>query len=216
MRSGVAGDPQVLALDQPRLVLAVEGGAAARPLEDRQHAGIVGHQQLAGRGAHEHLDPRRAGQALELGNVGDVVVGAADPEGEVAMHAARGALDLVGERLGRDRQRVGVGHFEHRGDPAEDRAARAGLEVLLVGQARLAKMHLAVDHAGQDVQPAAVDPLARRRRVEVADLGDLAVRDADVAQGCAVLVDDRRAGENEVEMAGHPGSFLARPPDRPN
>ena len=50
-----------------------------------------------------------------------------------------------------------------------------------MGQARLAEMHLAVDHAGQDVQPAAVDPLAGRGRAEVADLGDLAAVDADVA-----------------------------------
>ena len=67
-------------------------------LQDREHARVVGDEQLAGRRAHEHLDPRRARKALELGNVGDIVVRAADPEGEVAMHAAFGARDLVGER----------------------------------------------------------------------------------------------------------------------
>ena len=101
MRGRIAGDAQALALDEARLVLAVEGGAAARRLQDRQHALIVGDQQRAGRGAHEHLDPGRAGQALQLGDVGDVVVRAADPEGEIAMHPPVRARELVFERVGR-------------------------------------------------------------------------------------------------------------------
>ena len=124
--------------------------------------------------------------------------------------------DLVGERLGRDRQRVGVGHLEHRRDAAENGGARAGLEVLLVGQARLAEMHLAVDHAGQDMQPAAVDPLARRGRVEIADLGDLAVVTPMSRRPAPSWLTTVAPARMQVEMAGHPGSFLARPPDRPN
>ena len=130
--------------------------------EDRRDARVVGDQQRAGRRAHEHLYARRAGQALQLGNVGDIVVRAADPEGEIAVHAVRGAQHLVGERLGGGGQRLGVGHFEYRGDAAEHGGARAGLEVLLVLEPRLAEMHLAVDHAGQNVRPAAIDALARR------------------------------------------------------
>ena len=83
---------------------------------------------------------------------------------EVAMHAPLRARDLVGERGGGGRRRIGVGHFEHRGDAAQHRRARAGLEILLVSQAGLAEMNLGVDDAGQDVQAAAIDPLARARR----------------------------------------------------
>ena len=77
------------------------------------------------------------------------------------MHAVMAALHLVGEGRLRDGQRVGVRHLEHGGDAAHHGAARAGLEVFLVGQAGLAEMHLGVDHAGQDVQAPAVDHLGR-------------------------------------------------------
>ena len=189
MRGGIAGDAQGLALVQARLVLAVERGAAAGLLEDRQHALVVGDQEAAGRGAHEHLDPRRARQPLEFGNVGDIVVRAADPEGEVAMHAALRAGELVGERFGARRQRIGVGHFEHRGHAAENGRARAGLQILLVNEPRLAKMHLRIDDAGKNVQAPAIDALARRGAAQSADLGDAPVADADVALADPVLVD---------------------------
>ena len=67
--------------------------------KDRAQALIVGDEKIAGRGAHEDLDAGGARQALELGDVVDIGVGAADEEGEVAMHAAVRAGELVGERL---------------------------------------------------------------------------------------------------------------------
>ena len=76
------------------------------------------------------------------------------------MHAVVRALDLVGQRLGGGGGRVGVRHLEHRRDAAQHRRARAGFEIFLVGQPRLAEMHMAVDHAGQDVQAPAVDGFA--------------------------------------------------------
>ena len=60
-------------------------------------------------------------------------------------------------------------------------------------------MDLAVDHAGQDVQAAAIDPFARARRLKIADFRDLAVGHADVALADAVLVDDGRVRENAIE-----------------
>ncbi len=76
-----------------------------------------------------------------------------------------------------------------RGDAAHHGAARPRLEIFLVGQARLAEMHLGVDHAGQDVQAPAVDRLAGGGLPEVADRRDPAIGDADVADTLAVLVD---------------------------
>ena len=58
-----------------------------------------------------------------------------------------------------------------------------------MGQARLAEMHLGVDHARQDVQALAVDHLAGRGLAERADRGDPAARDADIAHALAVLID---------------------------
>ena len=52
-----------------------------------------------------------------------------------------------------------------------------------------------VDDAGQDVEPGAVDDLAGGRRGEIADRGDAAVADADVAQADAVMVDDGAVAE---------------------
>ena len=57
-------------------------------------------------------------------------------------------------------------------------------------EARLAEVHLAVDHAGQHVQAARVDHLGRRRGARVADGSDTAAPDADVALADAVVVDD--------------------------
>ena len=105
------------------------------------------------------------------------------------MHAVAAGLHLRGEGRFRDGQRIGVRHFEHRGDAAHHGAARTGFEVLLVGEARLAKMHLGVHHAGQDVQALAVDHLGGRGLAERADFGDAAADEADVAHALAVLID---------------------------
>ena len=119
------------------------------------------------------------------------------------MHAAAAAGDLVGQRLGGDGQRAGVGHLEDGGDAAHHGRARAGLEVFLVLGAGLAEMDLRVDHAGQDGE-AACNRRPRRPgcRVDGADRGDPAVADADVAHTDAVVVDDGRAFEDGIECVG--------------
>ena len=77
-------------------------------------------------------------------------------------------------------------------------------------------MHLPVDDPRQDVQAPAVDALARAGRAQIADLGDPPVADADVAQACAVVVDDGRVRQNEIEVARHGAFFLAWGLERPN
>ena len=124
-------------------------------------------------------DPR---QHFQLAKVLGVFAGGADIEGEVAMHAVMAALDLVGDRRRVGGERIGIGHLEHRGDAAEHRAARADFEVFLVGEARLAEMHMAVDHARQQMQAAAVDHLAGGGARQVADRGKPAGPNAEIAQ----------------------------------
>ena len=58
-----------------------------------------------------------------------------------------------------------------------------------MGQARLAKMHLRVDHARQDVKALAVDHLGGGGLSKGADRGDAAIGDGDVAHALAVLID---------------------------
>jgi hypothetical protein len=72
-----------------------------------------------------------------------------------------------------------------------------------VGQPRIAEVHLGVDHAGQQVQAAAIDHLPGGGLREVAEGGDAAIGDAEIAHAFAVLIDDGAALENEVEASGH-------------
>ena len=57
---------------------------------------------------------------------------------------------------------IGVGHLEDRGHAPQDRRSGAGREVFLVDEPRLAKVHLGVDHAGQDVQAPRLEHLVGR------------------------------------------------------
>ncbi len=139
----------------------MEGGAAADHLEDAPQALIVLDQKCASGRADEDLHAGAALGPFKFRQIGNVVAGAADEEGEIAMHAVTGALHLVREGRFRDGQWISVRHLEHAGDAAHHGAARARLQILLLGQAGLAEMHLGVDHAGQDVQALAVDHLGR-------------------------------------------------------
>jgi folate-binding protein YgfZ len=132
-----------------------------------------------------------------------VLVRAADPEGEVAVHPAAGAGDLVGEGGLAGGLRIGVRHLEDGRDAAHHGRPRAGLKVLLVGRAGLAEMHLRVDDAWQDVQAPAVHHLAGGGGRQVADRRDGVLADADVPLRPSVLVDDGSALENAVEGLGH-------------
>ncbi len=59
--------------------------------------------------------------------------------------------------------RVGVGHREHRGEPAESRCRRAGFDVLGVLAARLAQVGVQVDEARQQHLAGRVDHVGIRR-----------------------------------------------------
>ena len=159
MRTGIALDAQVHALAQPVFVLGMKRGAAANGLEHRANAVVVLDQERAGRRAHEHLDAAGAGKPFEHCELVGVLPRRTDIEREVAMHAVMRAGHLVGQSGGVRGVRLGVRHLEHRGNAAEHGSSRSAFEVFLVRQAGLAHVHVAVDHARQHMQAAAVDHL---------------------------------------------------------
>ena len=94
MRTRIALDAQALALVETVLVLGMKRGAAPDHLKDPAQAFVVLDQQRAGRRADEHLDAGAAGRAFQLRQILHVLAGAADEEGEIAMHAVMAALHL--------------------------------------------------------------------------------------------------------------------------
>ena len=71
-------------------------------------------------------------------------------------------------------------------------------------EARLAEMHLGVDHAGQHVQARAVDPLGRASARDRSPIAAMAPsRMPTSRRAAAVLIDDGAALENEIEGLGH-------------
>src|SRR3546814_1928138 len=89
-----------------------------------------------------------------------VDVGRPNIKGVLAPHAARRALQLVGERIGSVGIGLGVRHFKDAGDSAKHGSAAAGLKVFLLLQPRLAEVNLCVDGARKDDKTGAVDDLA--------------------------------------------------------
>jgi hypothetical protein len=203
VRGRIALDAFAEPLAQPELVLGMESGATARVPQNRGDALVFLDQQIAGGRAHEHFYPGRARQPLKIACVFRILAGAADPEGKVAMHAAGGALNLVGKGCFAGGQRVGVGHFENGGDAAQHRCPRTCLQILLMLEPRLAEMHLAVDDPRKDVQPATVDRFGGGCLAEIADDGDAPAIDAYVATALTIVVDHRAACQDEVVGRGH-------------
>ena len=204
-----------LAFAQQVFVLGVYRDAPAPMGEHRAHAFVVLNEKVSRGCAHENFDAGDAGQHFKLCKLARITVGRADIERMIAEHAvvidlAGGAGQLVLDRLLRNRQRRGVRHFEHGGDAAEHGGARAGMKVFLVDGPRLAEMHLAVDHAGQNVEPRAIDYFCGVRRAERADGGDAAAPYADIARAIAIVIDDDAVLQNEIKRGHGPGSSAPR------
>ena len=201
MGGGVARDALAQAFAQAELVLAVEGGAATRPSQDGRDPLVILDQQRTRGRAHEHLDAGRAWQAFEVRDLGGVLPRAPDPEGEIAEHAMPPACDLVGQGIGVGGQGRRVRHLEHRRHPAQHGGARAGLQILLMRRARLAEMHLGVDHARQDMQARAIQNPVGGGRAKRPHGRDGAGRDAEVADRDPVLVRQGAAPQDEIECS---------------
>ena len=170
-----------LVRENGRRVLAVGGHQQRRVGEDALQGPLVVHQHVAGARAHEHLDAARAVTVDRLHRV-EVVVGGAEVEPPVRHRARGGAGVLVRQRLGRHRQGPAVGHLQEAGDAPRDGRPRLGGDGALVLEARLAEVHLVVDHPRE--QPAA-------RGVDDGSVGGPRVDAGDAASGYRqVALDD--------------------------
>src|SRR3546814_18317520 len=87
--------------------------------------------------------------SISSSQVARVGVGRPDIKGVLAPHAARRALQLVGERIGSVGIGLGVRHFKDAGDAAKHGGAAARLKVFLLLQPRLAEMNLRVAPIGR-------------------------------------------------------------------
>src|SRR5690606_18403662 len=85
VRRRIVFDALAETVAQTEFILRMERGAPSRVPQDLVDALVVFHQQVASGGTHEHLDSRRARQALQRTDMLRVLARAADPEGEVAV-----------------------------------------------------------------------------------------------------------------------------------
>ncbi len=192
--------------------------AGLAPLHDRVGLGME-RDALAGAGNDfESLEHRAGRRARDLAegvahveleaddaavdqnrHMRDGVLAEEAVEAEVHMRVPGCDVVLRRQHLGRAGRRDGVGHVEHRGDATEGRRRGAALEIFLVGIAGIAEMHMHVDGAGKDMQPARVELLARRRhRRGSAHRQDRAVLDCDVGIDDAVGRHDLAAANDEI------------------
>src|SRR5262249_53195249 len=159
----------------------------------------------------EDLDAGAAGQLLKLGEMRGVAGCRTNKEREVAMHAVMATLYFVGQSFGAYRRWIGIWHLEHGSDSAHHRRKRAAFEIFLVGQTGLAKMHLGIDYARQEVQPSAINDLAGGSSPQVANRRKAPAANADVTQALAVLVDHGAALEDQIVAIRHPRLMLRKP-----
>src|ERR1700730_15702896 len=94
MRARITFEAQGLAFVEAILVLGVKRGATADHRKNPAQAGIVLDQQRAGGGADEHFYAGTTRRAFQFRQILNILAGAADEEGEIAMHALGAGLDL--------------------------------------------------------------------------------------------------------------------------
>ena len=167
-----------LILSKAGLILGVDRDRHAAALaEVGLEGGLIVHEQGARRAAHEDLQPTD-----EPGHVVDrrgVRGGRAEEEAKVGSAPTRGAGVLVEDGGAIDRGRLCVRHLEERRHPTARGGDAAGLEILFMGEPRLAKVDLRINHPRQERQPSPVDDLPGRP-IDEADRGDEAVFDPKV------------------------------------
>ena len=191
------------ALLQPVFVLGVIGDAPAPRAHHALQVLVVLHQQIAGRTAGEDLDAAHPAAKLQLRELRDVLLGAADIKPDVAPRFALDVFLLPRQLLGIDDRRRGVRHVEHRRQPAQHRGPRAGGDRLDRLVAGIAQMHVRVDQAGQNVQAPGVDRLLRGGVRRDAQCGDAAVAHADIGGLGAPGQNAGAVADQQIEMGWH-------------
>ncbi len=157
-----------------------------------QRDAVVGKARRTGRGQALHVDDLLAGKVLTDGSAGQHI--------DVA---ARTLVEHVAQRLCVVDGRLGVRHAHDRREPAARRRGRAGFDVFLVFEARIAEMHMHVHQAGRhDAALRLHDALVVVGALVLADLRDLAAVNhqvkhvVDAARGvddAAILHQNHRA-----------------------
>ncbi len=132
---------------------------------------------------------------------------------EVDVRLRGGNPMLGGESVRRTGRRKCVWHVEHGGHTAERGGGGAGGPVFLVRVAGIAKMHVDVDRARQDVKAAHIQNLASGRHCTLgADGDDDAILDGDARQECGIGRNDRSTTNDEVGGHGLLHHSIAQPP----
>ena len=65
------------------------------------------------------------------------------------------------------------------------------------------EMHLAINHAGQNMQAFAINDLTGGRARQITKRCDLSILDAHITLALAILVDNDPVFENAIEGLGH-------------
>jgi len=174
VRTRIAFDAQRLALVEGGIRPRVEAARRLITAKDAPQAFVVFHQQRAGRGADENLDAGATGRAFQFRQILDVLAGAADEERKSQCMRWRPRL-ILSEKVASVTVRGSVFGISNTAVTPPITALRDPSQIFLLSLARLAEMHLGVDHAGQDVQALAVDHLRSGCLPEAADRGDPAL-----------------------------------------
>ena len=128
-------------------VLAMCHDGKGGSLEERlQHVALV-DEHVARAGAHKELYARHTVR-IDAANGVDVVVSGTDEEAVIDVRTSRRLLHLIVQSIQGGGLRFGVGHVEVRCDAAVSGCTALSLNVSLLCQARVAEMHMVVNHSG--------------------------------------------------------------------
>ena len=197
------------AFGEAHVIFAVHRDAAGAGGENATDVFVVGHQQGAGAGPHEHFDAAHAWQTLEHAKLFGVVRRCADVKGEIGPGAARGAADLVVDGRFVGGGRIGVGHFEQAGNTAENSATGARFKIFLMDRTGFAEMDLFVDDAGHHGETLCLEARSGRGGAKIADGDGAAGAHAHIGLDWAAGKQKSSAREDEVESLFHRSTPLA-------
>ena len=95
--------------------------------------------------------------------------------------------------------RIDVGHIHEARDASGCRRGRLGCEISLARQARLAEVHLVVDHAGDQVAPVGINDVRRLVGGDARpDLFDSIATHKYIGVANLALVDQARVGNQQL------------------